>query len=310
MSYPLEAATDSSIIMTGDAPDGFFGSALCSGDFDGDGKQDLVVGEHGYDRQRGRVYIFLGDSLLGDHDGLVDAPQWDIVIEGNEPGDLLGNAVASAGCFFDISSQADALIIGAPGAVSGMGAFYVFDMTVATGFMLASEADYTGEGSDIHPLMGCSVAQLGDVDGDGDCDVGIVAEGSVQIHDSTYSPKSPTIECSLNRSDFSSGDMFKASIEVDNQAAFAAVDVYVGLITPDGLIVSIADGRLEAGLHPFVSFFFMPLGFHYGPAVILELAIPANISAGDYIYAAAFTLPGGLDFVGEVSFCPFTIDTQ
>ena len=148
------------------------------------------------------------------------------------------------------------------------------------------------------------------MDGDDDCDVAAIGEGSILIHDSTYTAQAPTIECSLNGSSFSPGDMFAGSIEADNQAASIAVDLYVGLIMPDGLIISITDGRLEAGLHPFVSGFFVPHGFHYGPAVILELIVPANVSSGDYIYAAAFTKPGELDLIGEVSSCPFRVDAR
>ncbi len=303
-------ATDANIIITGECADSFFGSAIGTGDFDGDDRDDVIVGAYGYDNQKGRAYLFLASSLTADADGLVDASQADVIIEGNEAGDLLGSAVSSAGRFCDASSASDALMIGAPGADNGKGAFYVFARTASKTFMLASEAVYTGKGSECYDYLGLSVTELGDVDGDGDSDVAAIGEGSIVVYDSTYTAQAPTIECSLNGSSFSPGDVFIASIEADNQAASIAVDLYVGLIMPDGSIISITDGRLEAGLHPFVSWFFVPHGFHYGPAVILELIVPANISSGDYIYAAAFTKPGELDLIGEVSSCLFRVDTQ
>jgi len=303
-------ATDANMMITGESADSFFGSAIGTGDFDGDEQDDLIVGACGYDNQKGRAYVFLANSLTADSDGLVDASHADVIIEGNGMGDLLGNAVSSAGTFCDVLAAADATMVGAPGAVNGEGAFYVFDTTASRTFMHASEAFYTGKGSEAHDHFGLSVTELGDVDGDDDCDVAAVGEGSVLVHDSTNMAQAPTIECSLNSSSFSPGDTFMASIEADNQGAAAIVDVYIGIILPDGSIISIVNGELQAGFYPYVSFFFIPPGFHYGPVAILELNVPANIPSGDYIYAAAYVRPKETDVIGEVSLCPFSVDTQ
>ena len=176
-------ATDANIIITGETADSFFGSAIGSGDFDGDGAGDLVVGACGYDNQKGRAYVFFADSLLSDGDGLIDAADADVTIDGLEALDLFGNAVSTAGKFFGQMVEEDALIVGAPGVEDKKGAFYVFDMSSASSSMTAEDADYQITGLDEGDEVGLSVTNLGKVDADLDSDVGVVASGELLIHD-------------------------------------------------------------------------------------------------------------------------------
>ena len=52
--------TNASATIEGGIGDEFFGSSLATGDLDGDGEGDLVVGADGYGSLNGRVYVFLG----------------------------------------------------------------------------------------------------------------------------------------------------------------------------------------------------------------------------------------------------------
>jgi len=177
-------ATDANIIITGEAADSFFGSAIGSGDFDGDGQGDLVVGAYGYDGQTGRVYVFFASSLMDDQDGMVDAADADVTIDGEADEDLFGSSVSTAGTFFGEMAEA-ALIVGAPGVNDSSGAFYVFDMRDPPAN--AANADYPVYGLPEGGRVGISVADLEDVDGDDDSDVGVVSSGSsngyILIHD-------------------------------------------------------------------------------------------------------------------------------
>jgi len=64
------------------------------GDIDGDGIDDLVIGQPGFDEARGRVYIFRGGRT---YSGLVDLEDADSILEGDEIGDLVGAQVAGIG---------------------------------------------------------------------------------------------------------------------------------------------------------------------------------------------------------------------
>jgi hypothetical protein len=111
-------------------PDDRFGAALCVGDFDGDGRDDLAVGapgeEPGSDPRSGVVFVFRGtaDGLAADR--VLDQEG----LGGNEKGDLFGAALASGDFNGD---RRDDLAVGAPGEEPGddpqSGAVFVFGGT-------------------------------------------------------------------------------------------------------------------------------------------------------------------------------------
>ena len=117
--------------------------------------------------------------------------------------------------------------------------------------------------------------------------------------------QNPTIECSLNSSEFAPGDALVGRIEAHNPGADVAVDAYVAFVLPDGTIVSLTSGGLAVGTHPWVSNVVLPSGFNFGPYEVLRTTVPR--SPGDYLFAAALTNPGQFEFIGQPSLFPFTI---
>jgi len=90
---------------SGEKPGSLFGKSIASGDFNGDGYTDLVVGSPGWEGQRGKIYLFLGGPK-----GLARDPVW--VMEGENTGDNFGAYVANAG---DVNRGGfPALLVGAP----------------------------------------------------------------------------------------------------------------------------------------------------------------------------------------------------
>ena len=162
-----------------------FGSALATGDFNGDGYDDVAIGVPGEDigsrRDAGLVMIMHGQSTgLGTPK---DLHQGKSSIKGSaEAGDLFGSSVATG----DINADGyDDLVVGAPGEGIGKrndaGLIHVFYGS-ETGLTTTNDKGYSQNtpgvngGSEPGDLFGESVA-IGDVNGDGFGDVIIGAPG-------------------------------------------------------------------------------------------------------------------------------------
>ena len=165
-----------------------------AGDFNGDGREDITIGapnaNPGGNAKAGCVFLVFGRSNFGDHSlstvGRTDDTALPgIKIVGEHAGDMVGASQANAGDF-DGDGFGD-WIIGAPGYNGGsglvaiiygtsnrQGTYKVSDIGTPTlpGLILVGGA--AGD------KAGTCVAGLGDVDGDGYDDVGIVAPGASQ----------------------------------------------------------------------------------------------------------------------------------
>jgi hypothetical protein len=53
------------VTMTGEGTSNYFGTGLASGDVNGDGLSDIIVGASAYNSSSGRVSVFYGGSLAG-----------------------------------------------------------------------------------------------------------------------------------------------------------------------------------------------------------------------------------------------------
>lgn len=159
-----------------DAPD-YLGSSVASGDVNGDGVDDLIIGSFGADPagrlDAGELYIVYGSEGLA---SLVDIPQTgaDITISGATAGDFFGFATASG----DVNGDGiDDIIVTArlndPNGRNDAGQTYVFfgspslppsvDLNVA-------RADVEIHGADVGDQSGYSLA-TGDLNNDGIADI-------------------------------------------------------------------------------------------------------------------------------------------
>ena len=159
-----------------------FGIAVASaGDVDGDGKDEILIGENGADPD---TKINAGSVYLYDDDGSTLLAR----IDGEAAGDSFGATIASAG---DVDGDGkDEILIGArnadPGGNDGAGSAYLYDDNATT---LLARMDGVAEGD----AFGDHVASAGDVDGDGKAEILIAATdaepggnenaGSVYLYD-------------------------------------------------------------------------------------------------------------------------------
>jgi hypothetical protein len=159
------------VTITGEASGDFFGSIIASaGDVNGDGYSDVIVGAGSHSSNTGRAYIFYGSPSLSSGIAATDAT---VIMNGEAPGDVFGNSVASAG---DVNGDGYCdVIIGAhfydPGIPQDPGRAYIF----YGGASMNNTADVTITGEAANNHLGDAVASAGDVNGDGYSDVIVAA---------------------------------------------------------------------------------------------------------------------------------------
>lgn len=146
------------VVMTGDGAGNIFGiSAASAGDVNGDGYDDVIVGDSKYNSFAGRAYIYYGGPAM---DNVADK-----IISGEAALSTLGISVACAG---DVNGDGFSdVIVGRPGLRSALVFFGGQNMDVV--------ADVTMMG-DVGSDFGRMVASAGDVNGDGYADVIVGAE--------------------------------------------------------------------------------------------------------------------------------------
>ncbi len=163
-----------------------------TGDVDGDGLDDILVGAYGVDDRgpiTGAAYLLLGSSF--GNDSIIDLADADFKFMGESEDDHAGYAVGNAG---DIDGDGlDDLLIGSSGQDVGgshAGATYIIlaSSLVTNPPTELVDADYKFVGEYAQNWSGYQVAGGGDLDGDGLADILIGAdgdEGGDQTH-STY----------------------------------------------------------------------------------------------------------------------------
>ena len=161
---PMDSTPD--VFLTSPQEDSQFGFSVASGDFDNDGYGDILVGAPGWDvdpqtTNVGRVYIYIGN------DG--DPADADVVITGENAGDLFGYSVSSAGRWYGDPMQGndvyEDVLIGAPGYNSDDGRAYLFygDNPMSSP-LSASSADVTFSAHANDEKFGFSVSGAGEFD--------------------------------------------------------------------------------------------------------------------------------------------------
>ena len=171
--FPMSfsAASSTNLTVNGTAANNYLGDSVASGDVNGDGYSDLIIGASGAVSSAGKVYVFFGGPTAS-----LDGKSWtsasaNVTINGTTAGDYLGDSVASGDVNGDGYSD---LIIGADGASlnnqSRVGQAYVFfggpTASLDGKSRNSTSANVTINGTNADDYLGQSVSS-GDVNGDG-----------------------------------------------------------------------------------------------------------------------------------------------
>jgi len=155
-------ASSADTIINGEALENRFGKSISSGNINGDGYTDLIIGAHGTAANKGGAYIINGKSA---HINSMNASSADTVFIGDTANDFFGYSVASG----DVNGDGYAdVIVGAYGLNGGMYLFYGGASGIADKAASGANSTFTGESAD--DLFGWSVS-CGDVNGDGYKDI-------------------------------------------------------------------------------------------------------------------------------------------
>lgn len=142
------------VILNGEAVSNYFGVSVSgTGDVNGDGFEDVIVGATGYNSSAGKAYLFLGGNPMNNS---VDAEFY-----GESPNDIFGASVSGAG---DLNGDGyKDIVIGASGNNTGTGRAYIF-----IGGSFISQFPYlTINGAAVNNYLGFSVSGAGDINRDG-----------------------------------------------------------------------------------------------------------------------------------------------
>ena len=164
------ADADADVIINGETSNGLFGGSVASaGDFNGDGKDDVIVGAIETSMQEGAAYIFFG-GITGTKTAGTDA---DVILNGQSAGDSFGFSVASAGDFN--GDGKDDVIVGAylddNNSASASGSAFIFFGGITGTKTADADADVILDGQSAGDNFGKSVASAVDFNGDGASDV-------------------------------------------------------------------------------------------------------------------------------------------
>jgi len=134
-----------------------------TGDVNGDGFSDIIVGEPSYSSSTGRASIYFGGSSMNN---IVD-----LILTGQSLNNKFGKSVSTAG---DVNGDGFSdIIVGAYGFNTGTGRAYIY----YGGSSMNNVADVTWTGEAINNYFGNSVSTSGDVNGDGSSDIIVGAYG-------------------------------------------------------------------------------------------------------------------------------------
>ncbi|MCB9812496.1 FG-GAP repeat protein [Candidatus Nomurabacteria bacterium] len=191
----MEAATSSSIMITGDSANDDFGLSLATGDFNADGKDDLVIGAPGYDNggDTGRIYFYETREDYAweiQRQSLADGLRVDPLMgyEMKITGEGTGNSFASAIAMADLNHDGkDDLIVGASAYDStyiNVGKVYIF-YNDGNYPARAGRADHVIVGANLNALFGTSMT-TGDFNGDGVLDLAVGSYSYSSYQGQTY----------------------------------------------------------------------------------------------------------------------------
>ena len=123
----------------------------------------------------------------------------------------------------------------------------------------------------------------------------------------------PTVTIYTDAETYQSGDTIEVSLSAQNADEAISVDVYVGIILPDGDIWSTQYDGWSHSIEPWIPAIYVPAWFDMASTMFWTFDLPCGLppieGAGDYAFAALLTYPGTFTYVSMASLAPFSYST-
>jgi len=120
---------------------------------------------------------------------------------------------------------------------------------------------------------------------------------------SVYSDRPVTLDLNLNSNTYSRGGWHILWISCSNEGETTTADLYVALCCPGNVWLYYPSFSDMAA--PFLSSFELPAGFSMPSYELVKQELPA-LAPGTYVWYAAFTAPGTMDFLSDIAVAPWS----
>ncbi len=122
----------------------------------------------------------------------------------------------------------------------------------------------------------------------------------------------PQVFIATDSESYKAGDTIEMSLAGENQGEGMSVDVYIGLLTPNGSLWTLgAFVWWSESINPWIEDIYVPGGYLLERTPFFSFDLPSGMPPihvpGEYSFAAVLTEPGTFNWLCEASFAPFTV---
>ncbi|MBN2208179.1 MAG: right-handed parallel beta-helix repeat-containing protein [Candidatus Coatesbacteria bacterium] len=122
----------------------------------------------------------------------------------------------------------------------------------------------------------------------------------------------PQVFIYTDKASYQAGDVIQVSLAGQNLGEGMSVDVYIGLLTPDGGLWTLGELLWSEGIEPWIEGIYVPSGFSMDRRPLFWFDLPCDTPSipepGEYSFASVLTAPGTTGWVSEAHFAAFDVE--
>ena len=127
----------------------------------------------------------------------------------------------------------------------------------------------------------------------------------------TIAAAAPQISIYTDKASYQAGDTIEMSLAAENAGEALSVDVYIGLVTPEGSLYTLGQLAWSQAIGPWIEDIHVPSGFSMDRSPFFWFPLPCEMPPihrpGEFWFLAGLSQPGSLHFVSGISSAAFEI---